>query len=54
MDEQQMTAQSDNERRLAEALAALMKVTSGSASDNPARIAMYRDAISFELDRIGL
>ncbi|MEU8673016.1 hypothetical protein AB0C71_39715 [Streptomyces anulatus] len=52
MSDIQNTETSRNETHLADALYALRKVSSGSTSDNPARIAEYLESIQFELERI--
>lgn len=52
MEQPQITAKSNNERQLAEALHILRKVTSATTDDDKARIVMYLDSIEVEIDRI--
>lgn len=48
----QITAKSENERHLAEALSILRKVGSATTTDDKGRIVMYLDSIEVEIDRI--
>ncbi|MEU5446146.1 MULTISPECIES: hypothetical protein [Streptomyces] len=52
MDQHRITAQSENERRLSEALRTVREVTAATTDDDKGRVALYLDSIDVEMERI--